>query len=262
MSTFDCGWLWSLWRHFPNHIRFFFYRSMVHMFGQRLGWSSVFQLPFGLYVKLSRTSNEASAMEYVRTRTTIPVPAILDCVEITNWTLNGSNRRIFQILQIFGRTEPFHRWLIVMQTSPGKPLQGPEGSRLAVASNEQLQNVRDGLTDWVNQLRTLSPPDPQRVSGFLGGSIYSFRIDEAFRPVGPFLTPAEFHSQVYCTAYPNFPDEADENLKRLIAERPSKEYKIVFTHGDILPHNILADEDFRLTGLVDWECAGWMPDYW
>ncbi|KAJ4499765.1 hypothetical protein C8R41DRAFT_893308 [Lentinula lateritia] len=214
MSTFDCGWLWSLWRHFPNRIRFFFYRSMVHMFGQRLGWSSVFQLPFGLYVKLSRTPNEASAMEYVRTRTTIPVPAILDC--------------------------PFHRWLIVMQASPGKPLQGPEGSRLAVASNEQLQNVRDGLTDWVNQLRTLSPPDPRRVSGFLGGGIYSFRIDEAFRPVGPFPTPAEFHSQ----------------------RSDLKEYKIIFTHGDILPHNILADEDFHLTGLVDWECAGWMPDYW
>ncbi|KAJ3847667.1 hypothetical protein EV368DRAFT_87470 [Lentinula lateritia] len=173
------------------------------MFGQRLGWSSVFQLPFGLYVKLSRTPNEASAMEYVHTRTTIPVPVVLDCVEITNWTLNGSNRRIFQILQIFGRTEPFHCWLIVMQASPGKPLQGPEGSRLAVASNEQLQNVRD---------------DPKRVSGFLGGGIYSFRIDEAFRPVGPFPTPAEFHSQVYCTAYPDFPDEADENLKHLIAE--------------------------------------------
>ncbi|KAJ3914098.1 kinase-like domain-containing protein [Lentinula edodes] len=189
------------------------------MFGQRLGWSSVFQLPFGLYVKLSRTPNEASAMEYVRTRTTIPVPAILDC--------------------------PYCRWLIVMRTLPGKPVSEWEGPKLGNAPKEQLQNLQDGLADWVNQLRALAPLDPHRVSGFLGGGVQSFRINDSFTPVGPFRNPAEFFL-----------------LKRLIAERPHKDYKICFTHGDILPFNILADDELRLTGLIDWECAGWMPEYW
>ncbi|KAJ3891683.1 kinase-like domain-containing protein [Lentinula edodes] len=206
------------------------------MFGQRLGWSSVFQLPFGLYVKLSQTPNEASAMEYVRTRTTIPVPAILDC--------------------------PYRRWLIVMPTLPGKPVSEWEGPKLGNAPKEQLQNLQDGLADWVNQLRALAPPDPQRVSGFLGGGVQSFRINDSFTPVGPFRNPAEFHAQIFCKAYPDYPEPGDERLKRLIAERPHKDYKICFTHGDILPFNILADDELRLTGLIDWECAGWMPEYW
>jgi aminoglycoside phosphotransferase (APT) family kinase protein len=30
----------------------------------------------------------------------------------------------------------------------------------------------------------------------------------------------------------------------------------VFTHVDIAPQNIIVDESNRITGIVDWECAG------
>ena len=36
----------------------------------------------------------------------------------------------------------------------------------------------------------------------------------------------------------------------------------VFTHGDIAPRNIMVDETHRITGILDWETAGWYPDYW
>lgn len=36
----------------------------------------------------------------------------------------------------------------------------------------------------------------------------------------------------------------------------------VFTHGDIAPQNIMVDEFNRITGIIDWESAGWYPDYW
>jgi phosphotransferase family enzyme len=36
----------------------------------------------------------------------------------------------------------------------------------------------------------------------------------------------------------------------------------VFTHGDIAPRNIMVDQDNRITGILDWENAGWYPDYW
>ncbi|KAJ3813520.1 kinase-like domain-containing protein [Lentinula aff. lateritia] len=201
--------------------------------------SSVYRLPFGFCVKLSRTPIEAPAMDYVRSRTTIPVPVVLDSFD-TTWF------------------EPYHRWLIVMRTLPGKPVSEWEGPKLGNAPKEQLQNLQDGLADWVNQLRALAPPDPQRVSGFLGGGVQSFRIHDSFTPVGPFRNPAEFHAQIFCKAYPDYPEPGDERLKRLIAERPHKDYKICFTHGDILPFNILADDELRLTGLIDWECAGWI----
>lgn len=36
----------------------------------------------------------------------------------------------------------------------------------------------------------------------------------------------------------------------------------VFTHGDIAPRNIMVDQTHRITGILDWERAGWYPDYW
>ncbi len=36
----------------------------------------------------------------------------------------------------------------------------------------------------------------------------------------------------------------------------------VFTHADIAPRNIMVDEQYRITGIIDWEAAGWYPDYW
>ncbi len=36
----------------------------------------------------------------------------------------------------------------------------------------------------------------------------------------------------------------------------------VFAHGDIAPRNIMVDESGHITGIIDWELAGWYPDYW
>ena len=35
----------------------------------------------------------------------------------------------------------------------------------------------------------------------------------------------------------------------------------VFTHGDLTPRNIMVKDD-HITGVIDWENAGWFPDYW
>lgn len=36
----------------------------------------------------------------------------------------------------------------------------------------------------------------------------------------------------------------------------------VFTHGDVAPQNILVDKQGNITAILDWEHAGWYPDYW
>ncbi|EGX87893.1 protein kinase domain protein [Cordyceps militaris CM01] len=38
--------------------------------------------------------------------------------------------------------------------------------------------------------------------------------------------------------------------------------KSVFTHGDLAPRNIMVDDAGRITAVLDWEYAGWYPDYW
>lgn len=235
------SWLWSGWLCLPQQCRAITYRIFIRLAGEETISPHALRLPFGLYAKFCYQRDEALVTEYVRTRTTIPVPTILDHISV-----------------YYRRREC---WLTLMTALPGEPLlMAGKGSRLITATDEQVTHIQHVLTDWISQLRGLPPPHLQRVCGFLGGVFKSYRI--GYDPVGPFDSPAEFHSQYFCTAYPDYPDEADEGVKRLIVERPHKSYKIHLTHGDLLPHNILADDAYRPTGLIDWECAGWMPEYW
>lgn len=52
-----------------------------------------------------------------------------------------------------------------------------------------------------------------------------------------------------------------------------EDHRIVFTHGDLHPRNIMvswegnqrsvaAAENLRVTAILDWEFAGWYPEYW
>ena len=50
---------------------------------------------------------------------------------------------------------------------------------------------------------------------------------------------------------------ADTLLDMLPRSRAS-----IFTHADVAPRNILVDKDGHITGIIDWERAGWYPDYW
>lgn len=36
----------------------------------------------------------------------------------------------------------------------------------------------------------------------------------------------------------------------------------VFTHADAAPRNIVVNEKNTVTGILDWENAGWYPNYW
>ena len=51
-------------------------------------------------------------------------------------------------------------------------------------------------------------------------------------------------------------------LSKALEHRSRTYYKICLTHGDLTPHNILVDENVRPVALIDWETAGWMPEYW
>lgn len=48
---------------------------------------------------------------------------------------------------------------------------------------------------------------------------------------------------------------------RLLSMLPQSKASL-FTHGDVAPRNILVDDSGRITGIIDWELAGWYPEYW
>ncbi|THU81877.1 hypothetical protein K435DRAFT_972187 [Dendrothele bispora CBS 962.96] len=243
--------LWWLWLKFPQSLRARAYRVLIRWF--QLGEKAhVSRLRFGIYAKTSHSPDEALAIEFVRAHTSIPVPQVLDVIPYS------PKDESFPDSALLSALGPSYSWLTLMTALPGQPLfEDGVGIRLVDATEEQRAVVGNVLSDWISQLRNIPPSHPQRVCGFSGGSFKSHRISG--RRVGPFDNPAEFHAQSFCTVVD---PAADERVERLVAERPHKKYRICLTHGDLLLHNILADDNYRPIGLVDWECAAWMPEYW
>jgi len=78
------------------------------------------------------------------------------------------------------------------------------------------------------------------------------------RSGGPFGSNSEFHD--WLVQPPKRPEDQSMYWHQITTQL-GNEYPIVFTHGDIASRNILV-RDGRIVALLDWEFAGWCPDYW
>ncbi|BCS25457.1 uncharacterized protein APUU_50168A [Aspergillus puulaauensis] len=99
---------------------------------------------------------------------------------------------------------------------------------------------RDGfandIKDCVEQLRKLPNFSPYLICNSLGGAITDHRIPGDTG--GPFKTETEFN------------DHLSSHLRHFY-----------FTHSDFHPTNLLVERG-RLSAIVDWESAGFRPEYW
>ncbi|KIM46577.1 hypothetical protein M413DRAFT_441664 [Hebeloma cylindrosporum] len=181
-----------------------------------------------LFVKYgSRISiREAMALVYIKQRTSIPVPEVRLCFQ--------DNEKTY----------------IVMDRIKGRTLDDClKGSTI---TNEQLRSVAAQLGDFVLQLRSLDAKKSM-------GSWPSGPFDNLFfdpPPLCEFQDMAEFHSYWIWRlgshmGLPEIPSALREN----------QPCKVVLTHGDLAPRNILVDGG-EITGVVDWETLGWYPDFW
>ncbi|KZV68878.1 hypothetical protein PENSPDRAFT_581803 [Peniophora sp. CONT] len=182
---------------------------------------------------------EAFSTQFVKAHTSIPVPTILDV--ICDPSIGGTGV------------------LILMTALPGPSMLDLawEGVELGTLSSEQVSVLSDTLREWLSQLRALPPPIDGLISGLLRTSFVSYRLSHS-RSVGPFPTKQAFHEQNCLRVRGTDPAEAHA-LERM---RNQKQYRLCFTHGDLFPANILVDAEYRPVGLVDWECAAWLPEYW
>ncbi|KAF8166061.1 kinase-like domain-containing protein [Pholiota molesta] len=235
------GLLWSAWLHVPSSIRLAAYRALWLFSEKRSGPTSSFSrvmrlVPFNLYAKQGFyvTVHEALAPQYIAEHTTISVPRMLDVIELAHGEGN----------------------FLLMTAVKGREY-GPTGVLLDVMPESQRAAFTETLRGWFDQLRRLQPPDDHTISGFMLTGVMSFRIAHPSL-VGPFASQDEFHAQHFCQPFSTYHDE----LSTALDKRAKTQYKICFTHGDITPHNILVDENLRPCALIDWECAGWMPEYW
>ena len=148
---------------------------------------------------------------------------------------------------------------ILMTRLPGEPLEN---------SRESLDV--DGEGPWLNELRRClvamrawkSPFSDKRICSVAGTFISSQRVPG--HKMGPVEDERELHECLLSPASSHSfasPEDYQKALARAkkILDMP---HRVVFTHGDFKVHNILVDDDGHLSGFLDWECAGWCPEYW
>lgn len=195
----------------------------------RGGADQVCRLPRRRIVKLRCHPNELEAMEYVRQHTTIPVP---------------------RIFKVYKDGDHCH---ILMEEVPGD-----YDTRIGYGqmTSEQVKTFGRELADYIGQLRSLQPPEP----GFIGSLSLGSSLDHRLSGTrfGPFHSIADFHTYLRrghpLENWGNKPDVVKTHSK-------PETYTVKFTHADLHPNNIIV-KDGHITAIIDWEFAGWYPEYW
>ena len=94
--------------------------------------------------------------------------------------------------------------------------------------------------------------------------MYCERISLGSYPAGPWDSVDDFHKELMLRALPlNIPKDVNaEEVNDVIRRAHLRRHRICLTHNDLGPHNVLVDEKWNITGIVDWEASAWMPEYW
>lgn len=181
-------------------------------------------------VKFDRHLSEIKALELVAEKTTIPVP------------------KIVEIHPIAGSADLVD---VVYKFVPGETLArawqhlGAEEKRRIVAQ----------LADYIEQLRSLVPPEEGHVANVALGPAYDHRLGS--RPFGPFKCIADFHTFV---RQGSALDGDSDSEVRLVHGR-FETLVTKFSHADLSPENVIVNKG-EIVAILDWEFAGWWPEYW
>ncbi|CRL23886.1 Protein kinase-like domain [Penicillium camemberti] len=118
--------------------------------------------------------------------------------------------------------------------------------------------------ECVTSMRTWSSPytPNQNICSALGTSLRSSRVPDHM--MGPFTDEEELHNYLLSPASGHGFHSTAEYTQALRQANKIRKYshQITFTHGDFKAHNILIGDDGHLSGFLDWESAGWYPEYW
>ena len=120
---------------------------------------------------------------------------------------------------------------------------------------EELSHIASQLKSILAQLRSV---ESSKMLGSVSGGPYRNEFfpphvapKHAFSSVGEFLDHYRQMLMLFCT----------EQYTESLLSRIPRNAAIKFTHGDLLPKNIIV-EGSRITGIVDWATGGFYPAYW
>lgn len=173
-------------------------------------------------------------MEFVRQRTSIPIPAVLEIYIDKN---NTSPSSWFSMSEI-----------------PGSSLTDAWPSM----SERARRATQTDLRSYVHELRTVPSPTPACIGSCRGGSAYDHRLNNGF-PCGPFASVSDFHDFLVLPVARCPRKELVEHYRQHLVDIQA----VIFTHADLCGEHIFVEPTTgRITGIIDWEMAGWWPVYW
>lgn len=147
---------------------------------------------------------------------------------------------------------------ILMTRVPGKEL----GQVYETLNIEDRKSILQELKGYLEVMRGWSNPwGGNRICSLLGTAIRSVRVPNHL--IGPFESEEEFNQYLIEPAWSGgFGSDLAYNQALDVAGGIEKiPHRILFTHGDLKHHNIMVSGG-RITGFLDWESAGWYPEYW
>ena len=263
---------WRVWLLVPSGIRRRAYIRLKNRYQTRPFEAT--RLAFGLRFKWTFFDPriEANNTRFVLDNTTIPVPRVLDVLPPVKTT---DSRGIIIMEWIDGETlsswasdrtkwpEEYQHHIArlmgddTMSTSELDDLQAILKHAVPTVDVSDGQGLIDDLHNAVSQLRAIPPPSSSTVSGLDGQPLIWSRCLGTHQLLQPTSLP-DFHrlliNQVgYQVRIPHVLQAAEPVLHR--------KYRMCFTHSDLHTDNILV-KDGKLAAIIDWECAGWYPEYW
>lgn len=174
---------------------------------------------------------EASTMDFIAHNTSIPVPKVYCAFKRKDWTY------------------------IVMERVKGECIAHGWTSRSA----ESRSKILGQLKEMVDSMRRI-PAHSTAIANVDGGRLWDCRLPGKSLDFGPFENIDAFHQ--YLRGGLNAVSEGlPPTVNELIQLHDREWQSPVFTHGDLSSLNIMAKGD-TITGIVDWETAGWYPYYW
>jgi serine/threonine protein kinase len=182
-----------------------------------------------------RLRREEEAMQFVRSKTSIPIPEVLD----THFDPDGDWEQ---------------NW-ILMEKVPGTQMGIAWPSISKTAQSHALSQLRG----YLQELHSIRPPEPGWIGSCSHGPAYDHRIDNR-KTCGPFSTISEFHDLLLAPlkTHGTRPDWVVKYRNRLLDT-----HHICFAHADLSDENILIDPGTgTITAMLDWEMAKFWPSWW
>ncbi|AEO63945.1 175c8d9f-837a-4ac4-a1c0-9063bd526075 [Thermothielavioides terrestris] len=165
---------------------------------------------------------EAEAMRFVSAHTSIPIPRVYDV---------GERHLTMEFI---------------------------EGETLATAwdklSAEDRLLVTRQLRDYVGQLRTFKSPDGLICSFDGGPAVDARRLCHV--EGGPFATEAAYNDFLVSDLLGKH-----ASIRDMIRSQMRTDHEIVLSHGDLHDINIMVRPGAGVVAIVDWELAGYYPEY-